>query len=96
MAEIPTYKNYLIKSKNVKWKPVEIKNVEDGKMDFILTIPLTEMFDNQAKAAFMGGVLALFKFAERFGSDKDYGPKLIEQMEIWGFESKKIKGDKIG
>ena len=58
---ISNWKDTLIKSKNIKWKQ-KLTNVEDGKLDFDLHLPLTELFEKQAFTSFLYGMIFVFKF----------------------------------
>lgn len=56
------WKDTVLKSNQIKWKRPPIKNIEDGKLDILITIPLTSLFEIQAKTAFADGMLAMLKF----------------------------------
>ncbi len=48
--------------KNITWQPPELTVKDDDKLDFTLTIPLTAMFEAQAKQSFAMGVNAGLQF----------------------------------
>jgi len=51
----------LIKSKNIEWE-YKFNNTNDGKLDFDLHLPLTELFRWQAKKAFEDGMRTMLQF----------------------------------
>jgi len=59
--KIRTWESTLIKSKDVKWKHI-LKNTDDGKLDFDLHLPLTELFRFQAKHSFKMGLITMIQF----------------------------------
>ena len=61
-----TYKETILKTQDVNWKQPTIKLVEDGRMDLIFTIPLTEVLDLQAKLSFFAGIKAVTDFVKGF------------------------------
>jgi hypothetical protein len=63
MKKKPTtnWRDTLLKSKDIKWKQ-KLTNVEDGKLDFDLHLPLTELFEKQAFYSFLAGMVLVFKF----------------------------------
>ena len=67
----------LIKSKNIKWKHL-IKNTGDGKLDFVLHLPLTELFRAQAKYSFGCGMWTMMQFEIKHQEDK----KSIEVSDV--------------
>ena len=72
------WKDTLIKSKTIKWKRVTPKTIEDGKLDFTLTLPLTSLFEYQAKAAFAQGMMTMMQFHIQSQTDN----KLIKIEDI--------------
>jgi hypothetical protein len=58
---ILNWRNTLIESKNIKWKH-KFTNVEDGKLDLDLHLPLTELFEKQAFTSFLAGMIIVLKF----------------------------------
>ena len=74
MKTVQTIKHWrdaLVTTKEIKWKRPPIKNVEDGKLDIIITIPLAELFEAQTKRAFGYGMLAMLNFhVHRSEADK--------------------------
>lgn len=56
------WKNTILKSNQIKWKRPPIKNIEDGKLDMLIKISLTSLFEIQAKTAFADGMLAMLEF----------------------------------
>lgn len=59
----------LIKSKDIKWKQ-HVKNTSDGKMDFDLHLPLTELFRAQARESFAKGMFTVLQFHAKHQKDK--------------------------
>lgn len=68
--KIKHWKDALATSKEIKWKRPPIKNIEDGKLDIIITVPLTELFEAQTKRAFGYGMLAMLDFNVHRSEDK--------------------------
>lgn len=60
--KIKHWRDALATSKEIKWKRPPIKNIEDGKLDIIITVPLTELFESQTKRAFGYGMLAMLDY----------------------------------
>ena len=63
------WKETVIRSKSIKWKKVMPKTIEDGKLDFTLTLPLTSLFEYQAKTAFAQGMMTMMQFHVQFQTD---------------------------
>jgi len=78
VGKIQHWKDALATSKEIKWKRPPIKNIEDGKLDIIVTVPLTELFEAQTKRAFAYGMLAMLDFHVQ----KQKGYKPIEVQDI--------------
>lgn len=78
VRKIKHWRDALAESKEIKWKRPPIKNIEDGKLDIIITVPLTELFEAQAKRAFGYGMLAMLDFHVRRSNDE----KPIEVEEL--------------
>ena len=72
------WKDTVIKSESIKWKRLTPKNVEDGKLDFIFTLPLTSLFEYQAKTAFAQGMMTMMQFHIQSQTDN----KLIEGSDL--------------
>ena len=68
----------IIKSKSIKWKRVIPKTIEDGKLDFTLNLPLTSLFEYQAKSSFAQGMMAMMQFHIQSQTDS----KLIEVDDL--------------
>lgn len=77
-AKIKHWRDALATSKEIKWKRPPIKHIEDGKLDIIITVPLTELFEAQTKRAFGYGMIAMLDFHVR----KQKDDKLIEVQDI--------------
>jgi len=56
------YKDTIMSQRQMKWQPLKIRQIKDGKIELKLTISLTELFDAQAKQAFMRGVVEALGF----------------------------------
>ena len=81
MAELNKIKHWrdaLADSGEIKWKRPPIKNIDDGKLDIIITVPLTELFEAQTKRAFGYGMLAMLAFHVQ----KQKGRKRIGVQDI--------------
>lgn len=71
------WEEILIKSKDIKWKH-HLKNTSDGKLDFDLHLPLTDLFRGQTKIAFSQGMLTMLQFHIKHQEDK----KAIEVEDL--------------
>lgn len=85
------YKDTIIKVENMSWTMPKFKKHKDGRNDLILTIPFTEILEQQAYVSFQGGVHALLKFTQEFGRQIDFGILLNAQLKVWGFGIEKKK-----
>lgn len=56
-----TWESTLIKSENIKWKH-KLTVKKDGKLDFNLHLPLTELFRHQAKKSFAEGLTVMMNY----------------------------------
>jgi hypothetical protein len=56
-----TWESTLIKSENIKWKH-KLTVKMDGKLDFDLHLPLTELFRQQAKKSFAAGMMIMMNY----------------------------------
>ena len=56
------YKDTILAQKQIKWKRPPAKVIDDGRVDIIITIPLTEILDLQAKTSYFAGANEIFKF----------------------------------
>ena len=56
------WKDTVIKSEQILWKRPKIKTIKDNKLDFILTLPFTNLFEQQAKHSFFEGVRVTMEF----------------------------------
>lgn len=72
------WKETIIKSKEIKWKRPPIKTIEDNKLDVIVTIPLTALFEAQAERSFAEGMLEMLRFHIQSQNDK----KLIDVADL--------------
>ncbi len=72
------WKETVIKQRQIKWKPLKVANVEDGKLDIILTIPLTNLIEGATKSAFTHGMLTMLQFHIQKGREK----KIIEVPDL--------------
>lgn len=83
------WKDTVIKNKDIQWKHPKIKYVEDGKIDFILTLPLTHIIEMQAKRSFLMGIMDYNAFIVDLltdGKDLDtINAKLKEKLIEYGF-----------
>jgi len=55
------WKETLIKSSDIKWKH-HLKSTDDGRLDFDLHLPLTELFKKQAQVAMLQGMMNMLMF----------------------------------
>lgn len=57
------WRDSLIKSKDIKWqRNVKAKNVEDNKLDINIFLPLTTIFEGQARQSYLCGVVDTLAF----------------------------------
>ena len=59
------WKDTIIESGQIKWKRPRVKGIEDGKLDVYITIPLTSLFEAQAKKSFAAGMFRMMEFHVR-------------------------------
>ncbi len=81
------YLDTVLQNKDIKWKHPKMKIIEDGKVEFILTIPFTDILKEQAYRSFAAGMVALLKFFEE-NKDADID-EIAERLEIQMAEWKK-------
>jgi len=72
------WKETVIKSKELLSKRPRWKIVEDGKSDILVTIPITDLLECQARRAFAAGMVTMMKFHLRGQNDK----KTIEVADV--------------
>jgi hypothetical protein len=56
------WKDTVLKSSQIKWTNCKPKSIDDGKLDFDLHIPLTSIFEGQARISFAQGLTTMFEF----------------------------------
>lgn len=80
------YKATVIKNQDIKWKHPKIEYIEDGKVDMILTIPLTGILELQAFRSFAAGAKAVFTFFQdnQNRSIEEVKELLKPKMVGWG------------
>ena len=81
-----TYKDTIIKQCEIIWKPLKIRQTKDGKIDMKVNIPLTALFDAQAKRSFMRGVAEALSFVGNCQESKTIiTTELLDSMfTMWG------------
>ena len=72
------WKDTVIKSSQIKWRNIKPKSIDDGKLDFDLHIPFTNLFERQAKISFAQGMMTMMQFHTQSQTDK----KLIEISDV--------------
>jgi hypothetical protein len=55
------WKETVLKSGHIKWERPPIKNIEDGKLDILVTIRLTSLFESQAKYSYSEGIRTMME-----------------------------------
>ncbi len=73
------WKETVLKSEQIKWKGPRIKNIADGKLDFNIHLPLTALFEDQAKQAFAHGMLTMYAFLT---TDQHQEVKIITRADL--------------
>jgi len=68
----------VLKSQDIKWEAPKITNRKDGKLDFYLRLPLTNLFRMQAKISFMKGMLNMTNFMV----EKQNSGELINEQDL--------------
>ena len=63
------WRESLIKSEDIKWKPM-LKVINDNNLDFNLHLPLTALFEAQARQAFAFGMVTMMKFHIGYQGDE--------------------------
>ena len=56
------WRETLIKSSDIAWKKLKPITTDDGKLDIILSLPLTTLFEQQAKRSFALGMNVVLQF----------------------------------
>jgi S-methylmethionine-dependent homocysteine/selenocysteine methylase len=81
------WKDTLIKSEDITWKNPKIKNLKDGRIDFILTIPLTNIVEMQARLSFLKAIREyhFFMIDNAKLPLEEFNTKLKEKLVEWGF-----------
>ena len=79
--KIMNWRESVLKSHEVKWTRPIPKNIDDGKMDIIITLPLTALFEAQAKRSFAAGMDTAMKFFAKYLE----GDKPIEVEDLVKF-----------
>ena len=80
------YKDTILKQKEFNWTNPKINISKDGKVDFDIHIPLTDILDKQAQRSFTFGVIELMKFAAKLQQKEQLiTPSLLRSKFIeWG------------
>lgn|GEM_PF-4746412 len=60
--KIRHWRDALFTEKEIKWKRPPIQNIDDGRLDVIITVPLTELLEAQTQRAFGYGMIAMLNF----------------------------------
>jgi hypothetical protein len=68
----------IIKSKDFKWEQPAIKNTADGKLDFNIHIPLTALFERQARRSYARGMFDMMLFQIQMQKSK----KIIDAKDL--------------
>ncbi len=80
------WKDTVLKQKAIKWKLSPIKYVDDGSMDLIINVPLTNLLFQQARWSFICGIqqaLLVFANAQKEGRLID-DALLTAKFAEWG------------
>jgi len=77
------WEDTLIKSTNIKWNRPRIKSTNDGKLDFDLHIPLTELFRGQAKTSFAHGMMTMMQFHVSHQEDNKEKIELKDVVDLF-------------
>lgn len=72
------WKETVFKSEQIKWKRPPIKNIKDGKLDILITIPLTSLFEAQARHAYIEGMRSMMEMLIQSQTEK----RVIEVTDI--------------
>jgi hypothetical protein len=80
------YKDTVLKQGQFSWKPSKWKESKDGKIDLRINIPLTNLFDVQAKQSFMRGVAEALSFMGNCQKDETMitSELLKSKFKEWG------------
>jgi hypothetical protein len=79
------WQDTIIKQTEFEWKSPKFKQVDDNKLDIIVTIPLQSLIEAQAKRSFQNGVIAMLYFTAQ-APEKDgkiTTESLLEQFKEW-------------
>ena len=64
------WKDTVIKSDQIKWKRLPVKNIAGDKLDIQVNIPLTNLFESQARQSFLQGMFTMLQFHIQHQVDK--------------------------
>ena len=82
------YQDTILTDEQIQFRPLPVKRIEDGKVDIVVTIPLTNLLEAQAKASFFVGITECFKwFMRSFGDNKIPTEEDVKlQLAEWGLD----------
>jgi hypothetical protein len=80
------YKDTVLKQNQIKWRRPPVKYIEDGKLDVVVSIPLTRVIEGQAQISFAWGCFeALSWLGDTQQKQIKITSKMLEdKMKEWG------------
>jgi hypothetical protein len=86
------WKDTVFKQSQIKWKNPKFKYVDDNNIDLILTIPITNLLEQQARQSFTQGVFEMLKHIASTPTDGSVNVSqlLKEKFIEWGLPQKAI------
>ncbi len=84
------YKDTILKQSQIKWEAPKIKYIDDGNVDFHVTVPLTNLLNMQAQTSFTHGVLEMFKFTA-LAEEPLTSEVLANKFSEWGLSQQLIQ-----
>ena len=78
------WRETLIKSEDIKWNRPRVKTIKDGKLDFILTVPITNLFEGQARQSFAEGMVEMLKFHINHDAKPIEFPEIVKLFKDCG------------
>ena len=80
------YKDTVLKQSQIKWRRPPVKYIEDGKLDVVVSIPLTKVIEGQAQISFAWGCFEVLSWlGDTQQKQIQITPKMMEdKMREWG------------
>ena len=86
------WKDTVFKQSQIRWKNPKFKYVDDNNIDLFLTIPITDLLEQQARQSFAQGVFEMLKHIANTPTDGSVNvSQLLKDKFIeWGLSQEAI------